>query len=719
MRTVARVPARVLVALALAACGGGEATGPDTGGLSVTVSGLPDGAAASLTVTGPGGFQQSLSGSETVAGLLPGDYTVAAEVVSAGGDLYAGSPASQSVTVSSGATAASNVSYAVASGSLTVTVSGLPGGTDAMVSVSGPGGYAQDLTGTRTLQALLPGDYAVSAQPVASTSTQYSPAPTTQQATVTAGASAEAAVVYGETPSSGLNLRIAGLHFTQSVQTFEGSVPLVAGRDALLRVFVTASESNVASPSVRVRLFQGGTQVDEETITRVGPTPLAAQEGNLNSSWNLVVSRTLVTPTLSIRVDLDPGNSYLETDETDNTFPASGMPLALDVVTATPFRLTLVPVVTASDGRAANLTAANRDQYLETATRLHPLSSVDAVIGSPLTAPATVAPLQSNNGNTSWNRILSQLDARRTSDGSSRYYYGVVNPPYASGVAGMGFVGHPVALGWDKLPSAASVAAHEWGHNWRRNHAPCGGASNPDAAYPYTGGTIGIIGYDLKAGVLKPSSSHDLMGYCNNEWISDYTYRGVMQYRSAEADVGGSLGAAIQPALVVWGRIENGEAILEPAFEAVTRPRLPTRDGSYDLEARSSDGTRVFSLRFTPLEIADDPGGGKHFAFAVPLTPERQARIAHLRLAGEGHSVTRFGGGGETVPVQLRRVGSGRLELRWDASRTPMVVVRDPGTGQILSFARGGRAEVVTDRSDLSLTASDGVRSRTRRVSVP
>ena len=34
-----------------------------------------------------------------------------------------------------------------------------------------------------------------------------------------------------------------------------------------------------------------------------------------------------------------------------------------------------------------------------------------------------------------------------------------------------------------------------------------------------------MFGYDVAAGVLKQKTSHDLMGYCDNEWISDYTYK--------------------------------------------------------------------------------------------------------------------------------------------------------------------------------------------------
>ncbi len=59
---------------ALLACGGGTSgpTGPVTGSLAVAVSGLPDGASAAVSMTGPGGFARTLTASQTISNLAPG-----------------------------------------------------------------------------------------------------------------------------------------------------------------------------------------------------------------------------------------------------------------------------------------------------------------------------------------------------------------------------------------------------------------------------------------------------------------------------------------------------------------------------------------------------------------------------------------------------------------------------------------------------------------------
>ena len=707
--------ARAALGLVLAACGG-DSTGPSTGALAVTVNGLPGGTAAHIAVTGPAGFGRVLNGTETLSGLAPGNYAVSADVVSAGGTVYAGNPAYQAVPVSEGATPTAAITYAVATNSLAIAVSGLPSGSDASVHVTGPGGFDQTLTASQTFSPVAPGTYTVSAASVSAGGETYSPAPSTQQVSVSPSSNASAAVTYSQSGVAGLNYRIDGVYLTQSVQTYTGTVPLIAGRDGYLRVFVTATEPNAPSPDVRVRFYHAGVQVAEQTIVHAGTTPMAPNEGSLLSSWNLAVSKTLITSALTLQVVVDPANLLVETNESDNAFPASGLPLTFDIRTAAPFNVTLVPIVTSADGRTGNVTTGNKDQFFTATMKMHPLSSYDAVVGAPLTS--NVAALQSDNGNGSWTSILNQLDTRRTADNSTRYYLGVTNPNYSSGVAGIGFVGDPVALAWDKLPSAAGVAAHEWGHNWKRDHAPCGDPLDKDPAYPYPGGAIGVYGLDVATVSLKSASDPDLMGYCDNEWISDYTYKGVLQFRGNETRVMSAMGQAVQPTLIVWGRIEGGKVVLEPAFQALTQPKLPARGGAYTLEGRAGDGSRVFDLSFDPTPVADDPRGAAQFAFAVPLSAERSARLASLRLSGRAGSAELRSGAEGPVAVTAVRAAGGRVSLRWDSTRAPLVVVRHARTGEILSFARGGRAEVVTDASELVLSPSDRVRSADLRAKV-
>ena len=71
------------------------------GSLAVAVSGLPAGAPADITVTGPG-FSQELTGTLTLLKLNPGTYDVVAENVRAAGRTFAPVPPSQSIPVGPG-----------------------------------------------------------------------------------------------------------------------------------------------------------------------------------------------------------------------------------------------------------------------------------------------------------------------------------------------------------------------------------------------------------------------------------------------------------------------------------------------------------------------------------------------------------------------------------------------------------------------------------------
>jgi len=711
----------LLLLLVAAACGGDPA-GP-AGSLTVSVSGLPDGTSADVAVTGPGGYTHQVSATETLQGLSAGVYSVEARSVTGGGFAYRPSQTTQSVEVggSAGAVTA-QVTYGAAGASLEVTVNGLPAGAPAAVTVTGPNGFEQQLTGSNTLTGLAAGSYTVAATGVMVADESYAPDPAGQTVSLAEGGSGAAAVAYGPEAAGTLNLRIDGLYITQSVQTYAGTVPLVSGRDGYLRVFVVANGPNTARPDVRVRFLESGAQVSELAITAPSPSvTLTAGEGRLGSSWNVPIPGSLIRPGISIEATVDPANTVPEANESDNDYPGGGGPLVLDVRTAPTFDVRFVPIIQSANGRRGDVTNANKAGYLQAAMKVHPLSAYDADLRAPYTTSQPA--VQADNGNNAWTRILSEIDALRTADGSSRYYYGVINPPYNGGIAGIGYIGGQAAVGWDRA-GADFVAAHEWGHNWGRQHAPCGEPSSPDPNYPYAGGAIGVYGFDVAAQSLKTPNSTDIMGYCANEWISDYTYKGVLQWRAAGADIAAGLGESVQPCLLVWGRIVDGEPVLEPSFQVVTRPKLPARRGPYSVEVTTADGSSLFHLSFAAERVADDPHGSEHFAFAVPLPPGDAARLDAVRLAVPGRPTVSLravdeAAAGQAPALQATSLGGGRVALSWDAVRHPVVMVRDPATGQVISFARGGRSEVITDRPDLDVQLSNGVTGRAMRITVP
>jgi CARDB len=617
------------------------------------------------------------------------------------------------------------VTCTATTGSLTVTIAGLPAGTNAAVTVTGPGGYTQPVTQTQTLSGLAPGSYVATAADVASGGTTYTPRAKTKSVTVSAGATATVRINYDAVAQT-LNLRIAGVQLTQSTQTAAGDIPLVKGRDAFIRVFTVANQANSAAPMVRVRLFQNGAPGSTFDIPAPGnSTPTAKDESKLNGSWNVKIPGSQVQAGLAVLAEVDPENLVAEENETDNTFPLSGTAQAEDVETASILKLRFVPVKQMANGLQGDVSEANKARFIDLTQRIHPLPGIDADVHLPYTT-TTTDPLQSDNANHAWMTVLEEMDLLRVGEGTDRTYFGVVRIDYFSGVAGIGFIGVPTALGYDDTQDGSRVVAHELGHTWGRFHSPCANPPQIDPDYPYLDGSIGVFGVDVAKGDLKDPVLPDIMGYCGNPWISDYNYRAIEQFRLAQqASAMVTAAAREQPCLLVWGRIVDGRPVLEPAFEVVTRPSLPKVSGPYSIDGLTADGARVFGFSFDATPVADDPRGGRTFAFAVPLSESNAAQLGNLRLAGPGGTAealsrpaAAFGGGLASDSVVARRIGGG-VALHWDATAHPMVMVRDARSGQILSFARGGDANVATGTSDLELVVSDRVRSRRVQVKLP
>jgi hypothetical protein len=171
---------------------------------------------------------------------------------------------------------------------------------------------------------------------------------------------------------------------------------------------------------------------------------------------------------------------------------------------------------------------------------MYPITTVEFTIGAVLNSSSA----------TNWTGMLDQLRARRQSDAPAAdiYYYGMMKPTatlrdFCGGgcTAGIGYVpqgsgtqqaSQRVAMGLAFADAtSADTMAHEVGHNHGRNHAPCaqgGSIAGVDASYPHSGGAIGVWGWDNRSSKLVATDRTDIMGYCNNKWISDYTYQGIL-----------------------------------------------------------------------------------------------------------------------------------------------------------------------------------------------
>ena len=526
------------------------------------------------------------------------------------------------------------------------------------------------------------------------------------------------------TPPPGLNLAIDAVHVQQVVQTYGGAVPTIAGRDALLRVFVRASEPNVASPSVRVRLYDGTQLLSTTSIPAAAPgVPTTIDESALTRSWNLPLGANLVRPGLRVLVDLDPDNAVSETIETDNTWPSAGTPLALDVRAVPPLAVRMVPVTQSATGLTGDITTASLSSYADLARKLLPVSSLTIDVRLPYTSNGP--PLQDNDVNGGWPQLLSELNALRTAEGAQAHYFGVVKTTYTFGVAGISYLPSFVALGWDKIPHAFGTFVHELGHNFGRLHSRSCGAGGPDASYPYPNGIIGVYGYDVAAARLLGPSTPDIMGYCDDRWISDYNYMGILGFRATQSLPSLAGANAVEDGLLIWGRITPSGLVLEPSFEVRAPARMPAAPGPHRVELVGDSGRILVGLSFHGEPTVDSPAGEEeHFAFVIPLRMLKGVQPTSVRLSSGSRrsELTTSFRTRDQLPTDFapiaRRLSASRLRVVWTDAPGRGLLIRDARTGTILSFARGGVADLLSSSTQLDLTFSDGVRSSRRSVQV-
>jgi hypothetical protein len=548
----------------------------------------------------------------------------------------------------------------------------------------------------------------------------------------TPGGTATSLNSFAVTAPTGLDLTIDGLYITQATQNYPAhDVGLISGRSAWVRVFVLANQANTATPQVKVN-FTNGSTTNTLTINAPGSSvPTSVDVTNANASWNAAVPASWITAGTTVSADVDPTNAIAESNEGNNHFSYG----AMNVQTVHQWKITLIPIHT-TDGRTGTVENASRTKMdlVDPAHRLYPVpDTVDVTVGPTFNSSTTGAsPLLQSDG-TNWGSVLSELLAKRTADGvTDRYYFGFVNVSYSSGVAGLGYIGAPAAIGWDFTNSGQAgtqwVLAHEEGHNFGRQHSPCGNASNPDPNYPYAGGTIGVPGWDVFAasGNIKPITDTDIMGYCSNQWISDYVYKSVLSFRVSNSfDVvnpaaDGPIAqnpAASKEGLLVWGRLEKGRMILEPAFRVATTGAA-IAEGPFTWEAKDVKGRVLSRVPFQMYEVADMPNDEpKHFAFIVPLDSTAMDALDSMRVM-KGTEELALQKSKTAAQLQsamqiLRIVDlpNRQAEIHWDSLTHPVAMLRDAKTGEVRGFLRGGDAAIEDLPDNVELQLSDGVRS--------
>ena len=258
-------------------------------------------------------------------------------------------------------------------------------------------------------------------------------------------------------------LAVHGVHLTQAAQNFEGDVPLIAGRPALLRVFVTADSANTYLPRAWAAFELDGAEVHriEMEFPSGDGLPELVDLGEPDRSFYAVVPGEVLQPGVRMVVQVDPDSVVPRAAGRLDRLPERGHQ-QLDVRAMPSMDLTIVPVLFGSPPDSSALEWASalerNGPTIEFLTNILPVGDLSLEVAPAFHTTTEIRPVWTGAGYEGMAEILQEVRLVQTGAGAlDEYWYAVV----ASDRGGVGLIGARTSLG---VPNAATMA-HELGHN--------------------------------------------------------------------------------------------------------------------------------------------------------------------------------------------------------------------------------------------------------------
>ena len=402
---------------------------------------------------------------------------------------------------------------------------------------------------------------------------------------------------------------------------------VVSGRPTLFRLSVTVDAGFAARElSGRVTVNNGATVTQyfgKQTVSK------SSVDTDAKTTFQVLVPPEQITADTRYSAELVECATATG-DAKSARFPALG-DIELGARHTGGLKVKILPLL--SNGKLPDTSETALTVYRQQLMAMYPIDSIELSVGPQLSVGYPV----------DWDGTLDQIRAKRKTDNPAAniYYYGLLKPVDSFNqfcgngcTTGIGYVadsnapGYRAAMGVGYADrTSAQTMAHELGHNHGRNHAPCvpsgGSIEGVDGSYPFPDGRTGILGYDSRTKVLLSDKGTDLMGYCSNVWLSEYTYGGITD---RVALVNGIKAQSVNLAALGTWRVlllgSNGPRWGIP----ITQPSLP-EGAAVSARVLDAAGTLITEVRVYRTEVSDNGG-------AVVLVPEPKPGWVSLEVPG-------------------------------------------------------------------------------------
>jgi hypothetical protein len=301
------------------------------------------------------------------------------------------------------------------------------------------------------------------------------------------------------------------------------------------------------------------------------------------------------------------------------------------------------------------------------------------------------------------------------------HFMGLVHPNannggvdgYASTVSNQSWVQlpehtpNPLPPGWNAMREG-SVMAQELAHNYGRKHVNCGTPDDIDTNYPYPPCQIADVGAESYYGFdvttrqpIRPNETADFMSYANRSWVSDYTWRALVNAFASRAGsraptqvdqvnansvfVSGWVDtAAARGAIATVLVLPDGS--LPPATRQGQARAAPDHGGVphavYTLRFLDAGGGVLANQPLTLITMDDHVDDADSAIFSAVL-PQPAGQVATIQLLADAEVIDTLTPGTNLPSVAIQQPLAG---AQIDAPLVVAWTANDPDSGDMLLF---------------------------------